>query len=472
MRVVLLSLLAHVGCTDYELKEREPEGGAGAAILVEPTSLAFGEIADGSTASDVFTITSVGTAALDVEEVLLDSAAFALTAAQPLGMLEPGASVDVVVQYTPVNPTDTAWVLVRSDDPAHPEVRVDLAGGGLLPGLSLDPPWLDFGGVDPGQSAEGVVEMVNDGDAALTVTSVTVTGDVAFSHAFGEPLPLTIEPGERVPVDLVFAPTETGRFTSTLWVGNDAPAGVASAPLSGASGVPVAVCSATPDTVQANAESVTFDGSGSYDPGGRSLVSYAWTLISAPPGSAAFLPSTSGERVDNFRPDLAGVYEASLVVTNDLGMTSDPCLASVEAIPGQDLWIEMFWDHSGDDMDLHLLRPGGSLRTQGDCYYANCVGIAPDWGVAGDPMDDPSLDIDDIPGTGPENINVWAPEDGDFEVYVHDYPGSYYSSDNAVTVRIYVGGILAWEDTRDIGGEDDYVPFARVSWPDGAVTDL
>jgi hypothetical protein len=235
---------------------------------------------------------------------------------------------------------------------------------------------------------------------------------------------------------------------------------------------PVAVCSVAPNPVTPPFTPATFDGSGSYDPAGGLIVSYMWSLAVSPEGSSALLPYSSGIYITGFYPDLAGEYIGELTVTNDSGY-SDTCQAVLGAIPAQSLWVEMFWQYPGDDMDLHLLAPGGILETNTDCYYANCSWVGLDWGILGVTEDNPKLDIDDIPGTGPENINIYAPQTaGVYTVYVHDYPGSVYSGTNDVTINIYLNGSLVWTDTRPILIEDSYTPFASIDWTSMSVTPL
>ncbi len=242
---------------------------------------------------------------------------------------------------------------------------------------------------------------------------------------------------------------------------------------------PVAICSVTPDPVSPPFEVATWVGIDSFDPRGEEIEQYDWQLVSAPEGSAVTMPFGEANR-GPFTPVLAGDYTARLIVTNESGLVSDPCEVTLQAIPDQNLWVEMFWSEFQDDMDLHLLRNDGPLESSSDCYYSNCTPARQmffpmDWGVSGYEEDNPVLDLDDIPGTGPENINIADPESGvEYTVVVHDYTGSTPDvyGENDVTVNIYLDGSLAWTDTRTITGDGSYTYFARIDWSTGTIIDL
>ena len=231
---------------------------------------------------------------------------------------------------------------------------------------------------------------------------------------------------------------------------------------------PVAICQSSANTVAPLRESADLYGSESYDPNGFELVDYSWSLVEQPTGSASDLSSSEADRY-GFTPDLAGTYTFELVVTNDRCVKSDPCQVQVTAIPLEEFWVELSWQESGDDLDLHLIKDNGIFESEADCYYANCVagnGFSMlDWGRMGSVDDDPFLDLDDIDGLGPENINILEPSEGSYTVVVHDYPGSDYPDTNIASVKIHLGGELLFEKEVSIFGEDTRTEIATVFWP-------
>jgi hypothetical protein len=249
---------------------------------------------------------------------------------------------------------------------------------------------------------------------------------------------------------------------------------------------PVAVCDTIPAAIPAGSdvttsaplEALQFDGSGSYDNDGLAL-SFQWVLT-PPAGSASTLNSYTSQ-TPSISLDLAGDYEGVLTITNTAGQT-DSCTHTISAIPNEMFRIELYWEHAGDDMDLHLLEANngsgipGTPRTDSDCYFSNCNavwGTPPDWGFPGVTDDNPSLDLDDISGTGPENINIGdpatTPYDGWYEVFVHDYPGSVYESANNVTVNIHIDGLLVDTFNFLMSGENDDYYVAKIQWPSGQI---
>lgn len=237
---------------------------------------------------------------------------------------------------------------------------------------------------------------------------------------------------------------------------------------------PVVTCDASEYIVAPPYDSVDLTAEAT-DPGGLDIVAWSWTVANGPGGSDA-LPTPSDAQNSSITPDLAGVYDLQVVATNAANVQSEPCNVQIESISAQDLRVEMFWDQNGDDMDLHLLAPGGTFEdSDTDCYYVNCKAsslFGLDWGVTGFADDDPVLDLDDITGDGPENINIIQPENGVYTVVVHDFGTDPGIASTTVTVNIYLDGALTWTDTRAITGDLTENYFAEIDWATRTVTGL
>jgi hypothetical protein len=362
--------------------------------------------------------------------------------------------------------------------------------GDPVPNIYANPATIEFAEVilDGSSQTQTLTSIVgNNGPGLLEVAGVSIGDSLNFSLDAATLDSNVFAMGETTQISIDFHPLSAGNHSTVVSIysndPNESPLeilvfGVANPPAVGKA--PVAVCGPTIQSAPFMTESL--DGTASHDPSNL-ILSYSWTFA-APPGSQSALnnptsatPTTtiSGQ---NYGLDLAGTYTGVLTVTNSQGTSSQPCTQLIEATPNENFRVELFWSKP-DDMDLHLVSPGGSYEDLGglgtvgtDCYYANCTGGGIDWGTLGVASDNPSLDIDDIPGTGPENTNIVNPANGTgYTIIVHDYP--YTEIDNSptdCTVNIYLNGVLMQTYNFSISGEDAAYYVAEIDWPSGLIS--
>lgn len=189
-----------------------------ARILVEPTTLDFGQLPAGGSASAVVTVSNVGTAPLDLGGAAVQEGSDAFAAAgNALDALAPDTSVELTVTFTPTGALHQGRMVVLSDDPTAPESWVDLTGAGTAPVLEIRPDPADFGGVSPGCWNERTVELRSVGTAALVIDAVAATGE-GFALVDGAPVQVTLEPGQALEVPVAYAPAELAAHVGQLWV--------------------------------------------------------------------------------------------------------------------------------------------------------------------------------------------------------------------------------------------------------------
>jgi hypothetical protein len=222
---------------------------------------------------------------------------------------------------------------------------------------------------------------------------------------------------------------------------------------------------------------VYLDGVRSYDsrdPGDPSLIlTYSWEVVSYPSGANPDDFDFNGRTTryfDLWLP-LAGYYEVKLTITNDIGLSAEDTVG-FDAIPPEDLHLQLVWNRD-NDVDLHLVNLTQSdalCNEPWDCYWSN---TAPRWftSAAAGTGPNPTLDIDDMDGIGPENINIDTPASGTYRLYVHYYYDDWFNtadtSATQATVRIYVDGSMAQEYRRTLNTNDVWA-VADITWSAGA----
>lgn len=457
-------LVLALGCgNDQDLQKQYP------AASATPEVLDFGEVAVEYSAYGTVEVINSGRATLELgtPELTGDAAVFSL--GELPETLNPDERATLDVGFLPPQlATYTATLVIPTNDPDHPNLPVTLTGVGVevpTPDIEVDPLSLDFGMVVPGEAATSWVTVSNAGDGPLTISSLAQAGSGAFA-VVGDLEGFTLAPDQSTNLVVLYAPTTDAGDNGSLTLYSDDPRDpeVVVTLLGNGGGdfqYPVAVIDGPATAVPR--ETLELDGSGSYDPNNYVPLTYTWTLLETPEGSGATFIE-SGTDHAWLTTDLAGTYRVQLQVENTVGLRSAPAIYEVEAIPTDELHVELTWNTSAADLDLHLLTSDGELFVKPyDCNYCN---QNPDWGTSAE-TDDPTLAIDDLYGWGPENIIIPAPADDYYYVKVH-YFSDNGDDDVVATVKVYTYGELRGEFSRVLG-RDDVWDVAEIRWPEGGV---
>ena len=202
-------------------------------------------------------------------------------------------------------------------------------------------------------------------------------------------------------------------------------------------------------------------------------------LTPPPVGQMILAPTQSATQTITFTAGLAGLKTGHFTVVStdpdqpdvDVAVKAESTAPAMET---QGIHIQLDWDSDNCDVDMHLIRPGGTFyRAPGDCYYGN---MSPDWGTAGDYVDDPFLDVDNVWGFGPENTNLQEPLPGVYKVVIHYYSDSYNGSNSTstnATVRVYHYGQLAGEfGPVYLDSTGAMWDVCTIDWPSRTIVEL
>ncbi len=235
---------------------------------------------------------------------------------------------------------------------------------------------------------------------------------------------------------------------------------------------------------------------------GDRIVSTVWSVVKKPVGSK-MEPTPTDQLVTTLAADFFGDYRLQFAATDSYGGVST-CTADISVEIVDDLVIQMWWTKApgqqGDDVsdvDLHLLKPGGSWKDREDhCHWANCRSGTQHQMINADgrpvsPLKwhkeaeaNPRLDFDHIDGNGREVINLEKPKPGIYKVLANYYdPHKTGKVGSQVGLKIYCQGkealtvdpgpvLFAWYGERtenngeyskpiDVWGGEMYLPDSR-----------
>jgi len=222
-------------------------GGGGSTALVSvstagfslsSTTVTFGSQAVGTSTAQTVILTNTGNAALTITS-------FAITGANASDFVQTntcgssvaaGANCTISVTFTPSASGSRAASLTVTDNAAGSPQTVSLSGTAVAtaPAVSLSPSSLAFASQAVGAtSAAQSVTLNNTGNAALSVTSLAITGANASDFVQTNTCGSSVAAGAKCTISVTFTPSASGARTATLTIADNASGSPQTASLSG-----------------------------------------------------------------------------------------------------------------------------------------------------------------------------------------------------------------------------------------------
>jgi hypothetical protein len=200
---------------------------AAPAVGLSPTSLTFsGQLVGTTSAAQSVTLTNTGNAALTITSIAItgaNSGDFAQTSTCPVSptTLAAGSNCAISVTFKPTASGARNASVTITDNAANSPQSVTLSGTGAAPIVSLGGTVsLNFGNQLVGTtSAAQTITLSNTGTAALTITSIAITGTNSSDFAQTSTCPVsptTLAAGANCAINVTFKPTAVGNRTGSV----------------------------------------------------------------------------------------------------------------------------------------------------------------------------------------------------------------------------------------------------------------
>ena len=196
----------------------------------------FGNVCLGSFADELLTINNTGTCPLRIFNITGSPDFFAPSVLSYPLLVDPGDSIDVVIRFQPSAPfgAKAGAITIASNDPAGPHV-VPVSGVLAAPKANLIIANAgSFGAVCVGSFADEPLIVTNSGKCALSITGISSSvADFLAPEVLS--YPITVGPGDALPVPIRFKPLSFGAKAGTITLTSDDPASPISVNVSGES---------------------------------------------------------------------------------------------------------------------------------------------------------------------------------------------------------------------------------------------
>jgi hypothetical protein len=223
--LILLAVLTMLGCqalnaskpTQVSQSSQSSQTPATQDTALSPSMavLDFGTVAIGSTEVLSNTITNTGDSTVRIKKAALHRSEFKIAGEKLPTTLAPGESTLLEIAYSPRTHGPSQDSVSLTTDTSSLSTAFSVKGQSTSPGqLAVSPSSLTFGMVAIGSSLSKTATLSNVGSSNLVVNQVSTSAS-SFTVG-GMSIPLTLAPGQNVPVGVTFKPTSSGTDSGSV----------------------------------------------------------------------------------------------------------------------------------------------------------------------------------------------------------------------------------------------------------------
>jgi hypothetical protein len=196
-------------------------GVTGATIEISPSSISFGNLAVGQSATKTVTLTNSGTDTLTVSGISVAGTGFTASGPHLPISLSAGQSASISAIFKPTaGSADTGTITVTSSADGSPSL-INLSGTGTTSAaLTASPNSIAFGSVAVGSEATQTIHLENTGSEAVAISKVAFSGTgVGVS---GMTAPMTLNAGQSTTLTVTYKPTSPATLTGSVSITSNA----------------------------------------------------------------------------------------------------------------------------------------------------------------------------------------------------------------------------------------------------------
>ena len=194
-----------------------------ADLTVSPTSIGFGSVVVGKTATQTVKVTNTGNASAAISKLSFSGTGVSVSGLTAPTTLAAGQSANLTVTYKPVSAGTLSGTVSITSNASDPSLVIGLsatATSAAVADLTVSPTTIGFGSVMVGSTATQTVKVTNTGNASAAISKLSFSG--AGVSVSGLTAPMTLAAGQATSFTVTYKPVAAGTLTGTVSITSNA----------------------------------------------------------------------------------------------------------------------------------------------------------------------------------------------------------------------------------------------------------